>query len=169
MGEKKSAEETTPEEMHVQVQNEIDQIVSDISNLGEESDVKEMAEPHLKAVPDDVIEPESDEMEEFRASAEDAVMEETLSDLKEEESIPGGSPLDVVDEAEENMGSIQDSMDEEEGCLTMTLKGRMTLKLQYECDGQEVLISFADHALYVKLKDGTEFRVPVRRQHSEAA
>ena len=36
----------------------------------------------------------------------------------------------------------------------------MTLKLKYECDGQEVSVGFSDNALMVQLADGTEFKIP---------
>ena len=51
----------------------------------------------------------------------------------------------------------------EEGTLTMTLKGNMTLKLQYDCEGQMVTVGFADGALKIALADGTEFKIPVGR------
>ena len=51
----------------------------------------------------------------------------------------------------------------------MTLKGSMTLRLQYEFEGQEVTIGFTDGALRVTLADGTEFKVPVGSRASRAA
>lgn len=51
----------------------------------------------------------------------------------------------------------------QEGALTMTLTGNMTLKLKYEYEGQEVLIGFEDHQLKIQLRDGTEFKIPVQR------
>jgi hypothetical protein len=50
-----------------------------------------------------------------------------------------------------------------DGSLTLTLTGNMTLKLKYEFEGQEVMVSFADQALRVQMSDGTEFKVPVAR------
>ena len=44
----------------------------------------------------------------------------------------------------------------------MTLRGNMTLKLQYELEGQVVSIGFTDQALRVQLADGTEFKIPMR-------
>ena len=48
-----------------------------------------------------------------------------------------------------------------EGSLTMTFKGNMTLKLQYDFDGQCVTVGFSDGALKIELADGTEFKIPV--------
>lgn len=47
------------------------------------------------------------------------------------------------------------------GALTMILSGRMTLKLKYDFEGQEVMVSFADGCLKVELADGAEFKIPV--------
>ena len=51
-----------------------------------------------------------------------------------------------------------------EAGLSMTLTGKMTLKLAYEYEGEQVSISFVDQALMVQLSDGTEFKIPVRRR-----
>lgn len=48
----------------------------------------------------------------------------------------------------------------EPGCLKMTLSGNMTLKLQYEFAGQEVMISFIDDCLKVETHGGAEFKIP---------
>ena len=50
-----------------------------------------------------------------------------------------------------------------EGALTMTLSGKMTLKLKYEFEDLAVTIGFQDHVLKVQLSDGTVFNIPVRR------
>ncbi|MBY0471744.1 hypothetical protein K2X30_11310 [bacterium] len=50
------------------------------------------------------------------------------------------------------------------GALTLSLVGNMNLKLKYESEGHEVLISFADEALRVQLEDGTEFKIPMGRR-----
>lgn len=50
-----------------------------------------------------------------------------------------------------------------DGSLSMTLTGSMTLNIKYEFDGQEVSIGFDDGFLQIQLADGTEFKVPVAR------
>ena len=47
--------------------------------------------------------------------------------------------------------------------LNVQLSGDMKLKLIYEFEGQDVIVSFSDGALKVELSDGTEFKIPVRR------
>ena len=53
----------------------------------------------------------------------------------------------------------------EEGCLTLSLQGSMTLKLKYDFQGQEVTLSFDEQCLRVELSDGTEFKIPVVRNN----
>jgi hypothetical protein len=90
-------------------------------------------------------------------------MEETLAELKSEDT--GSSLLDepMTEEVEEITEKPMSSNTNGDGSLTMTLTGNMTLKLKYEFEGQEVTISFADQALRVQMTDGTEFKVPVSR------
>jgi hypothetical protein len=51
----------------------------------------------------------------------------------------------------------------EPGSLTLTLSGNMSLRLQYDCEGQSITVGLVDHCLVVALADGTEFKIPVRR------
>jgi hypothetical protein len=51
-----------------------------------------------------------------------------------------------------------------DGTLMMTLHGKMTLRLKYEIEGQEVTIGFGDNALRVQLSDGAEFKIPVGKR-----
>ncbi|MGK5087409.1 hypothetical protein WDW86_07605 [Bdellovibrionota bacterium FG-2] len=53
----------------------------------------------------------------------------------------------------------------DEGTLSMKLTGNMTLRLQYECFGQEITVSFSGQVFHVQLSDGTEFKIPVARRH----
>jgi hypothetical protein len=64
-----------------------------------------------------------------------------------------------TDEVDQAVGSRQAS----DGTLSLTLTGNMALKLKYEYEGQDVIISFVDQTLCVQMTDGTEFRVPVGR------
>ncbi|OFZ41136.1 MAG: hypothetical protein A2070_08720 [Bdellovibrionales bacterium GWC1_52_8] len=129
---------------------------------------------------------EVDDMAEFRGTGGDAGLEETLSDL---EQIPAQGPsiLDGVVNEEtaavpapeqpamaeaDHKGAImavqETDVNSESGSveagLSMTLTGKMTLKLAYEYEGEQVSISFVDQALMVQLSDGTEFKIPVRRR-----
>jgi hypothetical protein len=45
----------------------------------------------------------------------------------------------------------------------MTLSGKMSLRLKYAFDGNEVSVRFADDTLIVALSDGTEMRIPLKR------
>lgn len=116
-----------------------------------------------------------DEMEAIAGSlsADEEIVEE--EDIEEEtqasqpiSSAPSPSEEDEeeeISEPEENpmttTGHMKDTADSNEGCLTMTLKGNMTLKLQYDFDGQCVAVGFSDGALKIELADGTEFKIPV--------
>lgn len=77
------------------------------------------------------------------------------------ESAPSTPALPKRRETETAMKDQND-----EGSLTMTLKGNVTLKLQYEFEGQEVTVGFEGGFLKVVLADGTEFKVPVARARS---
>jgi hypothetical protein len=78
---------------------------------------------------------------------------------------------EVIDRIEETDMAIQTQKNSaEEGCLTMTLSGSMTLRLQYEYADQAITIGFVDQMLRVELSDGTEFKIPVHQStHSRKA
>jgi len=59
----------------------------------------------------------------------------------------------------------------DEGSLTISLKGSMTLKLKYEYEGQDVVVGFENGCLNVRLSNGTEFKIPVgtTQSYSKAA
>lgn len=99
------------------------------------------------------------DISEFHGSSEEAPMEETLGSVKGESSRSG----DVFDNAGESDSS------QGGGTLSMTLTGNMTLVLKYDYEGQEVSIGFRDQALELKLSDGTEFKIPVRKSHLKVA
>ncbi|HLD99020.1 MAG TPA: hypothetical protein VJB59_02110 [Bdellovibrionota bacterium] len=90
-------------------QDEIDKIMSEIEDLQKElasadpapagsSATDEPHEPDLKVIEggESAEEPSADAMGEFHASEGDVSMEETLGDLKEEESSTGNSLLDQI-------------------------------------------------------------------------
>ena len=113
------------------------------------------------------------ELADFHASGSDAPMEDTLADVKDE-SEHLVAAMDETDHEEITMSQDLENDDStetdgsEDGSLTLSLKGRMTLKLKYECDGQEIVVGFSDGCLKVQLADGTEFKVPVSRQKKTA-
>jgi hypothetical protein len=173
-------------QVEAETQDEIAEIMSEIESLQTEMAEAPQAPPQartssrLSAVPAAADEPEVG-LEDFRGTGDEPSLEETLGaltpDEKQQEST-GQSLLDLpiagdMDEAEAAEGGApkqERTMDSQDGCLSMTLSGQMTLKLKYEFEGQEVTIGFSDGALKVELSDGTEFKIPVsRRDHSRAA
>jgi hypothetical protein len=56
----------------------------------------------------------------------------------------------------------------EEGSLTLSVSGAMSLKLRYEGGDQEIEVALAGDALVVRLSDGSEFRIPVKAGRSAA-
>ncbi len=139
--------------------------------------------------PDPVEEPSG--IEDFHATADDGSMEETLVGIKDESEAVAVDPEDsraaaeamaeamVEEPIEEQVDEQVDEVEEEEesrmaqpqpgatagndGSLTLTVSGAMTLKLRYEGGGQDITIGFTDNSLSVTLADGTEFKVPVTR------
>jgi hypothetical protein len=122
-----------------------------------------------------------DILNEIQAKADHMSLEDTLSDIKAEDTDDG--LLDVPDEEDEEIKSVsetlvaheEESMPKDEqgqgtdGTLSLTLSGNMTVKLKYEFEGQEVTISFADQTLRVGMADGTEFKVPVGARTAASA
>lgn len=156
------------------------------------SRLKAVAEPRLSQELEAAVDGDSLDMsvEDFHGDSDEPSMEETLAGMKEEPS-SGSGLLDEMDSAEagdEDDFSASSDMDDEDevmedtvreslrdqissddldqmsdGSMTMTLSGKMNLRLKYECDGQEVTLGFRDQHLFVTLSDGTEFRVPLKR------
>jgi hypothetical protein len=115
----------------------------------------------LDAAIDEVVaecEEKSDVEQQIEAVVED---EQTYEQTEESYSEPQTMQEDEIVESEvteeTNYGTTQ------EGCLTMSLQGNMTLKLKYEYEGQDVTIGFSDNTLKVQLSDGTEFKIPIAR------
>jgi hypothetical protein len=209
-----------------QIMNEIEQLQKEIgqteidpaNSASPAKSVESPSGPRVAAVPSALVAAptsgptiktgtiDTDPLEEFRASSaadpDQAPLEETLADLKDDGSSKGGildvSP-DLSDlheqeterrrELERVSRELNDAFDDQQtdasygdddeeaetvstrehdeqngtdGMLTMTLRGNMTLKLQYEMDGQCVSVGFSDQALRVELADGTEFKIPMR-------
>jgi hypothetical protein len=53
-----------------------------------------------------------------------------------------------------------------ENALSMTVTGQMSLKLDFQCEGQEVFVHFNSESIRVEFSDGTEFKIPVKRDRS---
>ena len=108
---------------------------------------------------------EPQDIEDFHASTGDESMEETLGTLKGDEPTdesPLAGDADPASETDEDSGTESAP---ENGELTLSLTGNMTLRLKYQYEGNDVMIGFKDHALQVRMSDGTEFKIPVRRRH----
>jgi hypothetical protein len=162
--------------------DELEKIMSEIEELQNELEASETpsatasaTEADTGASSDDLS--SDDILKEIQANGlvDESNMEETLAELKSEDT--GSSLLDeateIQDDQETEMAEIPMSNtggnSGNDGTLSMTLTGNMTLKLKYEFEGQEVTISFADQALRVQMTDGTEFKVPVARIASTAS
>lgn len=208
MGADKKTSKVTPQmaaQVEAETQDEIEEIMSEIESLqqgladapkskGSAAKLKAVpAQPAEPVFPDTTETPETNDedllgagsgFEEFRGSGEEASLEETLGDMKGEEST-GTSLLDTPDDApdaSEDTAIIEAVEEEEEqeeevfmsnpssgdgdSALTLTLNGSMTLRLKYESDGQEVSITFVDNMLQIRLADGTEFKMPMNKQSS---
>jgi hypothetical protein len=181
-----SVQKKTPDETLA----EIDQIMNEIEELQHDMDAAEAPvakkvtasnKPALKAVPRDMgpevadtpvaeeVAGSDDDMAEFRSADDSPSMEETLGDLKEDETAGpnlidqaiGQSDVDVEEEESMNSeGMVETASD---ASVSIALSGTMTLKLSYDFGGQEVTIGFVDGALRVELSDGTEFKIPMNR------
>ena len=148
---------------------EIDQIMNEIEELQQEmnqADASSTKKLHAVASQETIL-------EEFHKGA-DAPIEESLGDLKDEgtteptlldddESFSDELEETVALHEEKEMAHTTATNNSNEGSLTMTLNGSMTLKLQYEVEGQMVAVSFVDQTLVVKLADGAEFKIPLHR------
>jgi len=49
-----------------------------------------------------------------------------------------------------------------ENALSMTVTGQMSLKLNFECAGQNILVHFNAELIHIQFSDGTEFKVPIK-------
>jgi DNA repair exonuclease SbcCD ATPase subunit len=54
--------------------------------------------------------------------------------------------------------------------LSMTVSGQMSLKLNFEVEGQEILVQFNTDMIHIQFSEGTEFKIPLKRgQFKKAA
>ncbi len=93
------------------------------------------------------------------ASSDSAETSEARLANVESHSIPEIEPVESQIEEEMADAPMQDTSSD--GCLTMTLNGKMTLKLNYESGGKSVTVSFNNENLVIQLSDGAEFKIPV--------
>ena len=167
-----------------EVPDEINQLLGEIQDLRQE--MAQIPRPAPKTEPTEVAN-DVEGFADFRGTSGDASMEDTLTELKTDpnQEFIGSSAVneteeEVMDEAHEDSQSESNEdtnemhedigMDQEsEGSLTMVLTGNMRLRLKYQAGEQTVSIGFADNALKVELGDGTEFRIPMKRNHLKAA
>ena len=163
---------------------EIDKIMSEIEELQQEMNRADAAAAapvkKLHAVPDSptsTLGDEDDILKEFQngGANEDASMDETLGHLKHESS--GPSLLDDEAASEPDTSEIEDQIERDKqmvsddqemgtgsgGSMTLSMTGNMTLRLNYEVEGQLITIGFAEQTLTVELADGTEFKIPLHR------
>jgi len=116
--------------------------------------------------------PEEIQPEEPAAEAEAEAEQDELLDEAEAEALNDA----VAEEEQAVLEEIESAEQEEEitmaetprrsgkhSSVSLKLTGEMVLRLSYEFEGQEVTIGFSDGALRVELSDGTEFKIPVRR------
>ncbi len=97
------------------------------------------------------------------------------AEIEEEIEAPSAAAAKLSTADEELADAIEDlaedtsSASAEEGALSMTLTGKMALKLKYAFNGNEVSIRFQDESLVVSLTDGTELKIPLRRGNRRVA
>jgi hypothetical protein len=105
-------------------------------------------EEEISAEQDELLdEAETEALDEAVAEEEQAILEEVESAEQEEEVTMAETP---------RRGGNSST-------VSLKLTGDMVLRLSYEFEGQDVRIGFSDGALRVELSDGTEFKIPVRR------
>lgn len=159
-----------------EIMEELEQLEKEIGSTVEEDSASEPTDEEVEKL----VEEAANHLSDFHAEGEDASMEETLGGLGDEEfenensllndSVPESSNVVPIKNAE-SFGTSTQVVEEsrkmssgEEGCLTLSLKGNMKLNLTYEASGKVVTVGFDDEHLTVTLTDGTEFRVPVKRE-----
>jgi hypothetical protein len=92
-----------------------------------------------------------------------AAVDEVIEEIEEVEEEPARMTNAPRRPRPESVTPIHGAAHSEGGSVSVNLSGNMTLHLTYEFEGQDVTIGFKDGALQVSLSDGTEFKIPVRR------
>jgi hypothetical protein len=141
---------------------------AEVAEVGEIAEVEAMEDPSEELLDD----AETEALDEAVAEAEKAAI---LAAAEAEAAVA------EADAAAEALAQEEDLVDEEmeevpmseaprrgrtpshQPTVSMKLTGDMLLRLSYDFEGQEVVVGFSDGALRVQLSDGTEFKIPVRR------
>ncbi|MCC7440894.1 MAG: hypothetical protein IT285_04640 [Bdellovibrionales bacterium] len=89
-------------------------------------------------------------------------VEDEVSKIVDQISVKKEKPMTAMKRTEAPPGAAQ------EGSLTLSVTGAMTLKLRFEGGEQDVELAMTGDALVVKLSDGTEFRIPVKTGRAAA-
>lgn len=137
----------------------------EVSSPELEEVLKEVQSEAEEAAEEDELleEAEAEALDNAVAEAEEAAL---LAAESEDQDSPVSEEVEKVVEKEEvPMSEAPRRGRTQSGQPTVSVKltGDMLLRLSYEFEGQEVLVSFADGSLRVELSDGTEFKIPVRR------
>ena len=144
---------------------EIEEILNEIDNLSE--DLKDVGEEEPEAEMVVAEKPQPAPLHVVKAQPAEA----PASPVKMSGSALLDAAIEMDAEPQEDLENFEDEdlgdqpmeSNSEEGSLTMTLKGNMTLKLNYECAGQSVTVSFSEDALKIQMADGAEFKIPVHK------
>jgi hypothetical protein len=57
---------------------------------------------------------------------------------------------------------ISQSGNSSDNSLSMTVTGQMSLKLNFEYEGEEVLVNFDSDKIHIQFSEGTEFKIPLK-------
>ena len=91
--------------------------------------------------------------------ADEPWLEENLRDLKAHVEMASQT---AVDTSIDSYDDFHDQLLADEGVLEMSIKGKITLKLKGELDGQDILLRFGLSHLQIVLSDGMEFKIPMK-------
>ena len=146
----------------------------ELEEVGEAVAIEELGEEQ-DADPDELLdEAEGEALDEAILEEEEELLEEIESQGIESEGIESEGMESEGMESEEEEVPVAEAprrgrreqgraIGSKAGTVSLSLTGDMVLRLSYEFEGQEVNIGFSDGALRVELSDGTEFKIPFRR------
>ncbi len=157
-------------------QEDINKIINEIEELEGKIDATDAATSAASSeveAPEGIAaahHPEEAEPHKVPAALSVAAAIEELENYQEIEAPPGSEAEEVEPDVEairhHDPSPVAESpSNTSDGTLSMKLTGNMTLRLQYECFGQEISVSFSGQVFHVQLSDGTEFKIPVARRH----
>jgi hypothetical protein len=146
---------------------EIDKIMSEIEDLQQEMNRAETQASTPKKLHAVAKTESAEDNDVSKASSSSPSQEEMSAEMEAEVSELLSSSNDV--QPTERDTTMTDGADTSEGSMTLSMSGNMTLRLNYEIEGQVVTIGFVDQTLTVELADGTEFKIPLHRTSAKAA